>query len=354
MPQLRYAASMRRRIGSLILAVAAFTAAVAHAAPTTPPAKPRTAKPTVAPPSGAKPGTIATRSVGAPNNGSLVGGSHLEIAPHLRIVPAYAAGDARWGLHELVGALDRAAREVRKRFPDAVLGVGHLSRKGGGVIDRHRSHESGRDADVAFYMVDVAGRAASRDAFVAVGPDGLVVGDPKLRFDEGRNWAFVSALLRDPKARVTHVFVANHLRTRLLAYAARVGAPLPLRARAAEVLMQPHRALPHDDHFHVRIACPGGAQDCVEFPVSARRGPKTTLAKATPKPKPPTKKLVRARSTLGTNGPSTTKPVTTTSRPVVTRVADTDSPPNAIELAQEHDLELAHEDLGPADRPDDH
>ena len=33
--------------------------------------------------------------------------------------------------------IERAARSVRKQFPDAVLSVGHLSRQGGGDLDRH-------------------------------------------------------------------------------------------------------------------------------------------------------------------------------------------------------------------------
>lgn len=280
---------MRRRL-SLLLALAAFTVAVAHAAPVSSPKRPP---------------KKASKSIGAPNKGSLEGGVHLETAPHLRVVAAYAPGDPRWGVRELVSAIDRAAKEVRKRYPDAVLGVGHLSRKDGGEIDRHHSHESGRDADLAFYLVDVAGRPVARDRFLTIQPNGLATADSHVRFDEGRNWALVSALVTDPNARVTHIFVVNHLRTRLLAYAARVGAPGWLRGKVAEVLMQPHHALPHDDHFHVRVGCPTSSGECIEWPISATamKKPSTSLAKAKPPahmmkaPKLPTKKLVRARST---------------------------------------------------------
>ncbi len=286
---------MRRRL-SILVALAAFTVAVAHAAPTgAPKAAPK--KPSM--------------SIGAPNRGSLTNGAHLEAGPHLRVVAAYAPGDPRWGVRELVDAIDRAAREVRKRYPDAVLGVGHLSHKDGGEIDRHRSHESGRDADLAFYLTDVAGRPIARDRFMTMLPNGVAAADSHVRFDEGRNWALVSALVMDPHARVTHIFVVNHLRTRLLAYAARVGAPGWLRGRVAEVLMQPHHALPHDDHFHVRVACPASSKDCVEWPVGtlAKKAGGTALTKAKPPkaPKLPTKKLVRARST----GHVTIEPVTT-------------------------------------------
>lgn len=276
---------MRRSLGSLIVAMAAFTAAVAHAAPV----------------GSTKPNAHKTcKSVGAPNHGTLSGGIHLETAGHLRVVGAYVPGDARWGVRELVDAIDRAAREVRKRFPDAILGVGHLSRKDGGEIERHHSHESGRDADLAFYLTDVAGRPVTRDRFMLILPNGIAAADSHVRFDDARNWALLTALLTDPHARVTHVFVVSHLRTRLLAYAARVGAPAALRAHAAEIMMQPHNALPHDDHFHIRVACPLGSADCVEWPLLAStKKPGGALAKAKPpkSPKLPTKKLLRARST---------------------------------------------------------
>jgi hypothetical protein len=42
---------------------------------------------------------------------------------------------------------------------------------------------------------------------------------------------------------------------------------------AAEVLQQPRVALPHDDHFHVRIGCPSGMSGCVENPVARGRRP---------------------------------------------------------------------------------
>ncbi|MGC8074634.1 hypothetical protein ACP3W1_29165, partial [Salmonella enterica] len=70
------------------------------------------------------------KSIGSPNAGHLENGVHLETSKEIRVVGAYGPGDARWGTRELVHLIERSAREVRKRFPDAVLGVGHLSRKG--------------------------------------------------------------------------------------------------------------------------------------------------------------------------------------------------------------------------------
>ncbi len=209
------------------------------------------------------------RSIGSPTEGHLVGGAHIEASPYLRIVPVYqgsGARDARWGLEPLVAMIDRAARQVRRQFPQTITSVGHLSREGGGEIERHRSHESGRDADIAFFVRSARGRQLLASHFVQFRGDGTAPTWPGALFDDAKNWALVAAMVTDPEARVTHLFVASPLRARLLAFAEGAGAPASVRMRAAEVLQQPHGTLPHDDHFHVRIGCPPHMTGCVENP----------------------------------------------------------------------------------------
>ncbi len=208
------------------------------------------------------------RSIGSPTEGRLVGGMHLETAPYLRIVPSYEGEDVRWGLEPLVAMIDRAAHAVRRHFPDAIASVGHLSRAGGGDLDRHRSHESGRDADVSFFVRSASGKQLLPSHFVAFRGDGTAPSWPAAYFDDAKNWAFVAAMVSDPEAHVTHLFIAAPLRARLLAYAERNGVPAMLRVRAAEAMQQPRGALPHDDHFHVRIACPAHMNGCVENPAA--------------------------------------------------------------------------------------
>jgi penicillin-insensitive murein endopeptidase len=259
---------------SLVVFAALLVAPAAFAGP--PPRSPaghhgassRTAK--LEPPARrAQPG----KSIGSPTEGHLVGGAHLDEAPHLRVVPVYAAGDARWGLEPLVGMIDHAARSIRKQYPDAVLSVGHLSRPGGGEIDRHASHESGRDADIGFYVRNQQGKAIFADHFVAFKGDGTAPTWPGAQFDDAKNWAFVAAIASDVHCRVSHIFVASPLRARLMQYAEKIGAPHAIRVRASELMAQPKGSLPHDDHFHVRIACPAGMDKCIEQPL-ARKHPK--------------------------------------------------------------------------------
>jgi hypothetical protein len=81
-------------------------------------------------------------SMGAPNAGRLIAGDELEESSLVRVLPARAASDSRWGLPALVRLVERAARKVDQWAPRAVLTVGDLSRKHGGTRE-HRSHQSG-------------------------------------------------------------------------------------------------------------------------------------------------------------------------------------------------------------------
>jgi len=204
-------------------------------------------------------------SVGAPNAGALVDGEHLDENDRIRVVPAFAGRDTRWGLPSLVRGLDRAARAVARRFPDAMLSVGDMSRRRGGEVGQHKSHQSGRDADVAFYMTDRDGSPLYHQRMVPFRGDGSSPMLPAARFDDARNWSLIEALLSDPEVHLQKVFVAGPLRQRLLHEAERRGVPLALRLRAAEVLVQPRTGSVHDDHFHIRVGCPPGQERVCEI-----------------------------------------------------------------------------------------
>jgi len=225
----------------------------------------------------ARDGSQPTLSIGSPTRGRLSGAHELESRDALLLrKPARAP----FGLPELVGMLSRAAERVRGRYPGSVLLVGDLSSKQGGPIAGHRSHESGRDADVGFYFVDRRGKVQKTDRFLSVLENGRAKDRPELAFDERRNWALVQAWLTDPKTRVQHIFVSKALRSRLLAYARAGGVYVPVLHRAALALKQPSRGLSHDDHFHVRIACPPGQRDvCQAEPQPSRRKQRVRRAK---------------------------------------------------------------------------
>ena len=233
------------------------------------------------------------KSVGSPTDGHLIGGAHLDDTPYLHVMPHDVPGDVRWGLSPLVTMIDRAAKTVAKKYPGSVLEIGHLSRPGGGDVGDHASHESGRDADLAYYVKNPQEKQVFTDRMVRFLGDGTAPTWPGAHFDDARNWTLISSIVQDSSANVTHIFVAAPIRARLLAYAAKIGAAPEIRNRAALLMMQPHGSLPHDDHFHVRIGCPVGQRECVENPMPRRKAQPARVPtpkkrdRAEPAPPPP-------------------------------------------------------------------
>jgi penicillin-insensitive murein endopeptidase len=176
-----------------------------------------------------------------------------------RIPEPWASRGLRWGTEELVGVVVRAGRRMAREAEGATLHVGDLSPRHGGPSAWHRSHQTGRDADLHFFAVDDAGAPIAPPGVMLPFHEGVTApgADGKVRwFDVARNWLLVRALLEDPAVEVQWLFIAEPLRQRLLAHAAAIGEPLELQARAAAVMQQPGDSLPHDDHLHVRIFCP--------------------------------------------------------------------------------------------------
>ena len=205
-------------------------------------------------------------SYGAPNAGKLYSGQRLPSSKSLEV----KEGAHAWGLPSLVRGLRRAAARVSSKHRGSMLFVGDLSAKSGGPLLGHNSHQSGRDADVGFYMVSDKGKHVNPHRFVAFGGNGRPRGTESVRFDDERNWLLIQTLLEDEKANVQYLFVSSSLRARLLAYAAKKNLPKDLLAKAAATLMSPKDGDVHDDHFHVRIACPASMLPaCVDDP-SAR------------------------------------------------------------------------------------
>ncbi len=219
--------------------------------------------------------SVQSLSVGSPNSGTLVRPKKLRSAGALRVQAK--SQEHAYGLPALVLMLQRTAREMAKAAPGSTLLVGDLSRREGGPLGGHASHQSGRDADVGFYARQ-KGKPLRLTRFVAFDTSGNAKDGSGAVFDERRNWLLVRMWLQDRRAGIDHVFVARWLRQRLLDYAARVPSERRYVERASELLHQPIDSSPHDDHFHVRIGCPASQSDICRDAGPRRRAPATKAA----------------------------------------------------------------------------
>jgi penicillin-insensitive murein endopeptidase len=204
-------------------------------------------------------------SYGAPNRGYLHRGLALpDSGPGY--VRARPGESTRFGTPALLAALQHAAAAVAQQFPGSpALRIGDLSAPLGGDHDRHGSHRSGRDADLMFYALDARGMPApslgmfvfdrfgiGREVRLAGGPE---VGREAYLLDAERNWQLVRTLLLDDAARVQWIFCSHGVKAVLLRYAVQHEKDPDVLVRAAYVLHQPSSGRPHNDHFHVRVAC---------------------------------------------------------------------------------------------------
>jgi penicillin-insensitive murein endopeptidase len=193
-------------------------------------------------------------SVGFPNRGLLRYGVRINDDKTLRVKEGSTR--TRHGTAELVRLIESAAHEVAFRYPNARLTVGDLSQKTGGRFYPHKSHQSGRDVDLGFYMLNRGKEPVNFHRFMRFDPKGLAYGQGELyRFDSARNWALMEAALSHPTIDVQHIFVVNTVKRKLLRHAAKVGAAPQLIMKAKRVITQPRRGAPHRTHFHMRIFC---------------------------------------------------------------------------------------------------
>ncbi|HEV3031738.1 MAG TPA: penicillin-insensitive murein endopeptidase [Polyangia bacterium] len=209
-------------------------------------------------------------SIGATGDGTVRSPVELPVEGDGYTVPArWRLRHSNFGTDELVGVVVRAARAVARALPGGTAAIGDLSRRAGGSSIEHKSHQSGRDVDVFFYAVDGVGRpVAPGEAMIRYGVDGQALRWspahgfappaaplPAYRFDAGRNWAFVRALLTDEDTEVQWIFIQRDLAALLLRAATGAGEDPALVARAAFILHEPTDSEPHDDHMHVRLYC---------------------------------------------------------------------------------------------------
>lgn len=203
-------------------------------------------------------------SIGLPFQGVLA--ASLSLPPQ---GPGYALlrrPGRNFGTPAMISAIRFAAEEVDRQLPGSTLAVGDLSARQGGRIPGHKSHRTGRDADLLFYVTTLGGAPIDSPGFRVVGPDGLGqtpgrYGNLFFRFDLARNWLLIKALISAPSSEMLWIFVSRPLEALLIEYALARGEDPVLLWQAECLMLQPKNALPHDDHFHIRVGC--SPQDAV-------------------------------------------------------------------------------------------
>jgi penicillin-insensitive murein DD-endopeptidase len=200
----------------------------------------------------------ARGSRGRPNSGWISHAERLrDRGRGWQVLRDDARGGQHWGTARIVSLVQQVARFSASSHGVVPLVVGDISALHGGQIPRHASHRAGRDVDLLFFARDgVTDASILTPEFVRYDREGNSVAWPTpLRFDTPRNWDLIEGVVRAEGVGVTRVFVASWLEQLLVANARSRARPAWVIDRAEQLMHQPGDALPHDDHFHVRVSC---------------------------------------------------------------------------------------------------
>jgi penicillin-insensitive murein DD-endopeptidase len=177
----------------------------------------------------------------------------------------WIARDNRYGTDELVDLITGVARRLAPQMKGTKLVVADMSSlHGGGGRENsafHRSHQSGRDADLLYYMRDAQGQPFEADAMHVFDGRGRARDKSGLQIDVPRSWLLVKELVAAPEAPVQFIFMYEPIAQLLLAHAAELGEPPAVIAKARMALRQPGDSARHDDHMHVRVYCSRADRD---------------------------------------------------------------------------------------------
>ena len=196
-------------------------------------------------------------SVGRPSRGRIVDGVRLPTSGEGFFTrEVWATRGQRYGTEELVDLLVAVSRRVAAASGGTRLVVADLSGKGGGpAYTWHRSHQSGRDVDLLYYMRDADGKPMEADEMRLFNGHGIARDGSGITIDVPTTWRLVKELLTAPEAAVQWVFMYDPIAAKLIAHAESIGEPAWLVERARKAVKQPGDSARHDDHMHVRVYC---------------------------------------------------------------------------------------------------
>ena len=221
------------------------------------------------------PKALGPLSIGTPDAGLLL--NPVPLVPG----PFWTVRDPReaWGTEETIDFIVTAIEAVEARYPGSPrLVIGDLSNPRGGRLNRHRSHQAGRDADIGFYLQR--------------GEVGSFLAPRKKDLDLPRTWALVRALVTETD--VERIFVDRALITVLYQHALAEGEDRSwlndIFGRTSEKGIIQHERR-HKDHLHVRFYNPlAQERGRIVYPMLVETGAA---------PPPMVKHRVRRGETLG-------------------------------------------------------
>ncbi len=205
---------------------------------------------------------IEPQSVGRPSAGRLVGGVSVDPDGDNRGVGWVIAArrEATWGTPETVRYVRRCVSQFRHNYARSKadpIAIGDLSRRQGGPLPPHKSHQSGRDVDIGFLLKK---RAKNAD-------DGPLRTATPSTLDAEKQWFLLKCFLDNPETQM--IFMEHSIVSALKEYIHNI------YKKRKSLLRKYLRFFPgggaaviqgdgeHTSHMHVRFRCPKGDRQCI-------------------------------------------------------------------------------------------
>jgi len=193
-----------------------------------------------------------SQSVGTPSSGKLVNGEKLPVGPGYIIrSPEYA-----FATNETITHLVNCIADVHRTFPgthDSV--IGHLSKKFGGKFRPHKSHASGRDVDMGYYL-----KGMKPNKFIKI---------TQANFDVEKSMHLIQCLVDTQE--LEYVFVSYYIQKIMYAHMQNKGKEEPFLSKLIQYPKPVEKRVAiirhdkgHDDHMHIRFQCPKNSPTCSE------------------------------------------------------------------------------------------
>lgn len=163
-----------------------------------------------------------------------------------------------WGADTTIQAMMTTFKAYAETYPDAPdINVGDISKRRGGKISPHASHQSGRDIDIGF--VHHTGSESKRH------PEHFIRADSK-NLDVEKTWFITKTLIRTGLVQV--IYLDKFVQRKLWAYASKeltkeqqeLIFSIPKHENSSSAILQHWPG--HRNHFHIRFKCPTGQYSC--------------------------------------------------------------------------------------------
>ena len=203
---------------------------------------------------------VSAESVGRPHSGKLIHGINLDPDGDNQGL-GWSINTTRntiWGTPETVRAIKTCGRYYRSFFPigkTPSIPIGSISKRDGGPIGKHKSHQSGRDVDVGFVRKKAP-------------PPGHFINTTPAQLDLYKQWVVTKCFLDNPETKM--IIIERSLVRALRRYIKRIykTRPAKLKKYLAFFPRKKGRAViladsDHKSHMHVRFHCPKNDRRCI-------------------------------------------------------------------------------------------